>query len=126
MKLVHILLTLGVASTIGLCVLCTPASATTTGAAPVARPALIPAAGVATELSIAALDTVTLRVEGMTCGGCTLATRKALERLKGVTKAEVSYERKTAVVVFDPAKVTTAQMIQAVATLKYTATVARP
>lgn len=71
-------------------------------------------------------DTVTLAIEGMTCGGCTLATRKVLERLDGVRKAEVSYEKKNAVVVFDAAKVTVAEMIDAVATLKYTATVAKP
>lgn len=125
MKLVPILLTLGITSTLGLCDLCAPAGATAAEAAPAARPALASAAGVASETSIAVLDTVTLRVEGMSCGGCTLATRKVLERLDGVTKAEVSYEQKTAVVIYDPAKVTTAQMIQAVATLKYTATVVK-
>lgn len=70
-----------------------------------------------------AVDTVTLHVDGMTCGGCTLATRKVLERLDGVTKADVSYERKRAVVIYDPSRVTAARMIAAVATLKYTATV---
>ena len=80
---------------------------------------------VATPLRVA-LDTVTLRVEGMTCGGCTLATRKVLERLDGVMKADVSYEAKRAVVVYDAKKVTVARMIAAVATLKYTATVVRP
>ena len=90
---------------------------------------LCPAGGVAaaaaTSVAIASpaavLDTVMLRVEGMTCGGCTLATRKVLERLDGVTSAGVSYEKKQAVVIYDPAKVTVAQMIAAVATLKYTA-----
>jgi copper chaperone CopZ len=67
---------------------------------------------------------VTLHVEGMTCAGCTIATRKVLARLPGVTRAEVSYERKEAVVTYDPAKVTVAQMIAAVKTLEYTATVA--
>lgn len=72
----------------------------------------------------AAVDTVVLHVEGMTCGGCTIATKRVLERLDGVTKAEVSYELKRAVVTYDRPKVTVAQMIAAVATLKYTATVA--
>ena len=76
--------------------------------------------------SAVALDTVTLHIEGMTCGGCTLATRKVLERLDGVAKADVSYEHKRAVVTFDPAKVTVEQMIAAVATLEYTATVIAP
>ncbi|MDQ3137285.1 MAG: heavy-metal-associated domain-containing protein [Gemmatimonadota bacterium] len=69
------------------------------------------------------LSQVTLRVEGMTCGGCTLATRKVLLRLPGVERADVSYERRQAVVTYDPAKVTPAQMIAAVKTLNYTATV---
>ena len=66
--------------------------------------------------------TVTFAVHGMTCGGCVVGTRTVLTRLKGVTKAEVSYEKGTAVVTYDPARVTVAQMIAAIATLHYTAT----
>lgn len=71
----------------------------------------------------ASRDTVTLHVEGMTCGGCTLATRKVLKRLDGVSKVDVSYEEKRATVIFDATKVTVQRMIAAVATLTYTATV---
>ncbi|HEY0994862.1 MAG TPA: metal-binding (seleno)protein [Gemmatimonadaceae bacterium] len=94
-------------------------------ARPVEASAAVDAPGQSHESPVpsATLDTVTLHVEGMTCGGCTLATRKVLERLAGVTKAKVSYEEKRATVVYDPAKVTVQQMIAAVATLKYTATV---
>ena len=70
--------------------------------------------------------TVTLAVRGMTCGGCVLATRTTLTRLPGVTKADVSYERGTALVTYDPAKVTVARMIAAIRTLHYTATVVPP
>jgi copper chaperone CopZ len=59
----------------------------------------------------------------MTCGGCTLATRKVLTRLPGVVRADVTYDPQQAVVTYDPAKVTVAQMIAAVKTLNYTATV---
>ena len=45
-----------------------------------------------------------------------------LKRLPGVTKADVSYEKGTAVVKYDPAKVTVAQMVAAIKTLGYTAT----
>jgi copper chaperone len=93
----------------------TPAAADTSATVPVTASSL-PA------VRRAALDTVRLHIEGMTCGGCTLATRKVLERLDGVAKADVSYEAKRAVVVYDAKKVTVAQMIAAVATLKYTAT----
>jgi copper chaperone len=70
------------------------------------------------------LQLVTLQVEGMTCGGCTLATRKVLTRLKGVEKAVVTYEPPRAIVTFDPRKVTVPQMIAAIKTLGYRATVA--
>lgn len=78
--------------------------------------------GAADRSAATGADTVVLRIEGMTCGGCTLATRKVLERLKGVVKADVSYEQARAVVTYDPATVSVKQMIDAVATLKYVAT----
>lgn len=71
-------------------------------------------------------DTVTLRIDGMTCGGCTLATRKVLERLDGVRHAAVNSEEKRAVVIHDAAKVTVATMLAAVAALKYTVTLMPP
>lgn len=70
------------------------------------------------------LAKVTLRVEGMTCGGCVIGVRTVLSRLPGVQKAEVSYETKSAIVDYDPTKVTVARMIEAIGTLHYVATVA--
>lgn len=106
----------GAATLLSICDLCkAPAQAATTqgvvhGVMPVAA-AVVP-------------KTVTLAVHGMTCGGCVVGTRTVLTRLKGVTKAEVSYEKGTAVVTYDPARVTVEQMIAAIATLHYTATLA--
>ena len=68
------------------------------------------------------LETVQLKVVGMTCGGCVISTRKVLTRLPGVKKANVSYEKGEAVVTYDPTMVTVAQMVAAVKTLGYTAT----
>ena len=120
MKLTLLTLTT-VAATLGVCDLCgTPVPPSSA----VPRPDQAAPAAIAASAAVA-VDTVRLHIEGMTCGGCTLATRRVLERLDGVTKAEVSYEQKRAVVTYDPAKVTVAQMIAAVATLKYTATVVR-
>lgn len=70
----------------------------------------------------AAPRTVTLTVKGMTCGGCVLGTRKVLTRLPGVATADVRYDKGTAVVTYDPAQVTVAQMVAAIKTLGYTAT----
>lgn len=119
MKLSLLVLSVATAGTIGICDLC-PSSGTSLPGLTTLSPA---AEGAVRTPS--AIDTVTLHIEGMTCGGCTLATRTVLEGLDGVTKAEVSYEKKRAVVTYDPARVTVAQMIAAVATLKYTATVVK-
>ena len=40
----------------------------------------------------------TMKIEGMMCGHCEMHTKKALEALDGVAKAEVSHEKGTAIV----------------------------
>ena len=45
--------------------------------------------------------TKTLKIEGMMCGHCEMHTKKALEALDGVTKAEVSHKTGTAVVTLE-------------------------
>jgi len=52
----------------------------------------------------AASKTVTLAVSGMTCAACPITVKKALSKVDGVEKAEVSYENKEAVVTYDDAK----------------------
>ena len=42
--------------------------------------------------------TKTMKIEGMMCGHCEAAVKKALEALDGVDSAEVSHEAGTAVV----------------------------
>lgn len=73
--------------------------------------------------SVAEEEKVTLEVKGMTCGGCAIAARTVLERLDGVQRAEVSYEKSRAVVTYVPEKVTIERMIAALKELGYTATV---
>lgn len=118
-KAVTALGVLGATSVLAICDLCSPAASA-------ARPgALVSTAGAAPAAPAAqarATKTVTLKVAGMTCGGCVLGTRRALTRLPGVAKADVSYERGTAIVTYDPAKVTVPQMVAAIKTLGYTAT----
>jgi mercuric ion binding protein len=48
--------------------------------------------------------TVTLAVQNMTCAACPITVKKALSKVEGVEKAEVSYEHKEAVVTYDDAK----------------------
>ena len=45
--------------------------------------------------------TKTMKIEGMMCGHCEAAVKKALEALDGVVSAEVSHEKGTAVVTLD-------------------------
>lgn len=52
----------------------------------------------------AATQTVTLLVPGMTCAACPITVKKALNGVKGVSKTEVNFEKKEAVVSFDDAK----------------------
>ncbi len=47
---------------------------------------------------------VTLMVPGMHCSACAITIKKALDKLEGVEKVEVTYKEKKAVVTFDDAK----------------------
>ena len=58
-------------------------------------------------------QTATLAVENMTCGTCPIVVKKALERLPGVSATSVDFEKKTATVTFDPAKVSAARLTEA-------------
>lgn len=46
-------------------------------------------------------NTVTLDVKNMTCATCPITVKMALEKTPGVTKAQVDFAKKTAVVSFD-------------------------
>ena len=60
------------------------------------------------------METLTLNIEGMTCGGCVKSVTRILEGVEGVAKAEVSLEGKSALIEFDPAKTDPAALIEAV------------
>ncbi|WP_297185393.1 mercury resistance system periplasmic binding protein MerP [uncultured Porticoccus sp.] len=51
--------------------------------------------------SWAAIQTVTLSVPSMTCAACPLTVKAALNKVEGVSRAEVSYPEREAVVTFD-------------------------
>jgi copper chaperone len=56
------------------------------------------------------METTTIKVDGMSCGGCVKSVTGVLTALDGVAKAEVSLEQKQAVVEFDAAKVSRDQL----------------
>jgi copper chaperone len=51
------------------------------------------------------METTTLKIKGMTCGGCVASVRRVLEALDGVRRADVSLEKNEATVDFEPGRV---------------------
>jgi periplasmic mercuric ion binding protein len=54
--------------------------------------------------ALSAEKTVTLAVKNMDCAACPYTVKASLEAVPGVTKVDVSYKDKTAVVTFDDAR----------------------
>ncbi len=63
--------------------------------------------------SFAATRQVTLTVPTMDCATCPVTIKVALMKVPGVSKAVVSYRRRTAVVTFDDAKADVAALTRA-------------
>ncbi len=55
------------------------------------------------------MDTITLKISGMTCGGCSSSLKKLLEAADGLTQADVSHEANNAVVTYDASKISLEQ-----------------
>lgn len=68
---------------------------------------------------VAATQTVTLHVEGMTCGGCATDIEKALRATDGVLEARVSFEKAEAWVRYDDRKVTVEKIRKAIDDVGY-------
>ncbi|AGT32020.1 copper ion binding protein [Geobacillus genomosp. 3] len=58
--------------------------------------------------------TITLQVQGMTCGHCKAAVTNALQQLDGVRRVDVHLEQGTVDVEYDEAKVTVDQLKTAI------------
>ena len=61
----------------------------------------------------AATQTVTLSVPGMTCAVCPITVKKALSKVDGVSKTDVIFDQREAVVTFDDAKTSIPKLTQA-------------
>lgn len=48
------------------------------------------------------MQTTTLKIQGMTCGGCVNSVKTVLEKLSGVSQVDVSLENAEAVIQHDP------------------------
>jgi len=69
--------------------------------------------------------TVTLNVSGMTCEACPITVKKALQKVPGVSKIDVLYEKKQVVVTFDDGKTSTEALVKATTNAGYPSEVER-
>lgn len=60
------------------------------------------------------METTTIKIGGMSCGGCVKSISGVLTALPGVAKAEVSLEQAQALVEFDSAQLQRGQLLQAI------------
>ena len=65
------------------------------------------------------METVTLKVKGMTCMGCVASVKRVLQAIEGVKSVEVSLERAQATVQYDSALAAPAHFKAAVADAGY-------
>lgn len=61
----------------------------------------------------AATQTVTLAVQGMTCAACPITVKKAISKVEGVSKTDVRFDKREAVVTFDDAKTSVQKLTKA-------------
>ena len=60
------------------------------------------------------METTTLKIRGMTCGGCVASVQRVLSGIDGVGRAEVSLANNEARVEFEPGRVKPADLEAAV------------
>lgn len=73
----------------------------------------------------AATQTVTLSVPGMTCAACPITVKKAISKVEGVSRVDVTFEPREAVVIFDDAKTSVQKLIKATGDAGYPSSVKR-
>ncbi len=71
----------------------------------------------------AATQTVKLSVPGMTCAACPITVKKAISKVEGVSKVDVTFEKREAVITFDDAKAGVQKLINATADAGYPSSV---
>ncbi|WP_373716913.1 mercury resistance system periplasmic binding protein MerP [Roseateles sp.] len=73
----------------------------------------------------AATQTVTLAVPGMTCAACPITVKKAISKVEGVSKTDVSFDKREAVVTFDDTKTNVQKLTKATEDAGYPSSVKR-
>ena len=60
------------------------------------------------------METLSLNIKGMTCGGCVKSVSSVLQKISGVSSVEVSLEQNRATVSYNPAQAKPAQFKSAI------------
>lgn len=68
-------------------------------------------------------ETLTLDVQNMTCAGCPITVKKALEQVPGVSNVKIDFEHKTATVHLDTDKANVAILTKATTDAGFPSTV---
>jgi mercuric ion binding protein len=69
--------------------------------------------------ALAAIQTVTLSVPGMTCAACPITVKAALNKVDGVSQIDVSYPDREAVVTFDDTRTSVEALTEATTNAGY-------
>ena len=62
-------------------------------------------------------------ITGMTCSACPITVKKAISKVEGVSKVDVTFETRQAVVTFDDAKTSVQKLTKATADAGYPSSV---
>ncbi|MBC2693474.1 MULTISPECIES: mercury resistance system periplasmic binding protein MerP [Pseudomonas] len=62
---------------------------------------------------LATNQTVPLSIPGMTCAACPITVKKAISKVEGVSKTDVSFDKHEAIVTFDDAKTSVQKLTKA-------------
>jgi copper chaperone CopZ len=66
------------------------------------------------------METLTLKVTGMTCGGCENAVARGLARLEGIGEVTASHADAKVAVTFDPSRVSPDEIKARIGAMGYT------
>lgn len=60
------------------------------------------------------METLILKIKGMTCGGCVKSITNVLQPISGVSSVNVSLDQNNATIIYDPVKATVDQFKTAI------------
>lgn len=79
-----------------------------------------------TMIAFAETREITIKVEGMTCGGCATSLTQALKETPGVLDAKASYEKGEAWIKYDDQRITVAKLREVINSTGFKAVEEKP